>query len=143
MPTADSQMEIEAIPVCLPHLAAVKSCVTRSQASSDCMQWDLSGRWAITQSNGYNPSFDLHQKDQQLEGQATLGSAVGALTGSVIHDHFDVLVTWPTNRDGSPSLGRYTGQIVAGEITTGETHDEVRPTSHATWSGKGPARCLY
>jgi len=107
------------------------------QPEQSCTQWNVSGQWQINQSNGYTPIFDLQQNGNQIEGQATSGTAVAPVTGSVINDRFDVLVTWSSN-----SRGRYTGTVRPGMISDGESHDEANPGSRASWSGTGPANCV-
>jgi len=118
-------------------LARPYSASTSYQVWRRCAQWDISGEWVLKQSNGYAPMFVLSQNGTQLTGHGTYNGITGPLNGTLIGDKFNVLVSWSNN-----SRGRYVGSVVAGYISDGQGYDEAHPTSKASWTGEGAARCV-
>lgn len=61
-------------PACIALTGSLAACALLSPfaAQAACMgQWDLSGQWTLTQSNGYTVTLDL----QQTPGNEIKGSA--------------------------------------------------------------------
>jgi hypothetical protein len=112
-----------------------------------CQQYEISGSWSTSASNGYNATFTFHQTGTIVRGSAVLPAAEqtragyaspsGPFTGSLVGDQLDVTVTW-TRSDGSVLQGRYTGTV----SSTGPTQGRVSGTAAGpSWAGSGPLRC--
>ncbi len=119
---------------------------------SPCLQWDIRGVWQTQQGNGYKPVMTFSQSGTALSGSAVLTPAEaasagytgthGSITGTLIGDKLDIVVTWPPRANGSVPRGRYTGTVSQGQIAGAATSLETPAAAAVTWSGTGPAGCV-
>ena len=113
-----------------------------SIAQAAC-SWNVSGRWAIQQSNGAGVNFSLSQSGSTVRGTAfTPGIGTGNVSGSVKGRSLGFKIYWPKY-----SIGAYTGMINNGGFITGQTHDttlesRVFNTPQTAWHSTSPMKCL-
>lgn len=107
-----------------------------------CGNWDVTGRWAINQSNRFN---DVALNIRRQNGANFSGFAQwlsgdlreGTVDGKVVGNGVEFTVRW----DGG-AVGVYRGQIKDTGSVRGETYDATKPSSRATWYTDGrPALC--
>lgn len=99
---------------------------------------DVSGQWLIRQGNGFIVTVKVIQDErQQLTGSAAFFAGSGndrhevqssEIDGSVSDTDFVMNISW---NDGT--RGRYVARFEPDGILTGETFDQMHPTSQATW----------
>jgi hypothetical protein len=104
---------------------------SKSEREENRMSRDVSGRWVIHQSNGFEVAFDIVQNsDGGLHGS---GKVTGGLEangiGQVSDDAFLFVVDWHNNGGG----GDYNGTFDPVGRLTGITHDLANASSQATW----------
>jgi hypothetical protein len=121
------------------------------RAGAGCTQWDATGQWSVSQTNGISAGFNLQRTDVGLQGTAswghqegggvftgtdaviTTGSADGAING----DSFDVTVYWDND-----TIGEYTGRVDPFGRLTGTTIDKNNPHSVAAFHSDQTFKCL-
>ena|SRR5262245_43907897 len=96
--------------------------------------FNVTGRWIVSQSNGFDVHFALAQDPLRdtVEGTATytpgdVPTIRNGVTGNVIGDVFHVVVSWSTG-----SKGDYYATLGADGRLRGTTHDLGDPRSQAT-----------
>ena len=118
-------------------------------APGDCMQWDVSGSWLMTQSNGTNVVMRLQQNGTHLQGVAeyssynndnqkvqTVGGPVDGYyeTGNIVR----VTVYWSNS-----TAGVYVGQIDLQGKMVGFTNEKNNPENKANFQAyNGTVQCL-
>jgi hypothetical protein len=112
-------------------------------SAGGCLQWIVSGRWVVRQSNTSVPySYTLGQRGRVVSGTAIFGNGATAWTGTVrgtlIGDRFNVVVTLKSPQ-GRTIKGRYTATVGSGSMR-GSTHQIGDPSNRATWSATGQTR---
>jgi hypothetical protein len=119
-----------------------------SIAPVPCAQWDVTGSWSTSHSDGgYHPTFDFAQSGTTIGGTATLpgaewqgagyGGPTGSLVGSMVGDQLNVTVTWTPKPDQPAVSGVYTATIAAGGTLVDGHAGPV-----LGWLGGGPAVCV-
>jgi len=125
-------------------------------AAQECAEWDVSGRWYITQSNVGSVVFDVSQRGKVVTGKAGWSELVGgepilgiiqrgkdpafykgSVDGTVSGSRFELNVYWPTNR----AVGVYVGTIGPRGRIEGTTHDKLAPKNRATWFSDSLMKC--
>src|SRR5262249_19039941 len=92
--------------------------------------WDLSGTWAITQTNGFIANFELTQTGKDISGTATAQEMTGDVVGHVDGDEFTMTAHW-----NGTAGGEYKGHITERGIE-GDTRDLTNPGGEgALWYG--------
>ncbi|WP_347260528.1 hypothetical protein [Rudaea sp.] len=141
---------------------------SQSVAQAACTQWDMSGEWAIEQTNQPSPtSFTLEQTGTDLQGTASyrytrehggpildIGSVVddyaghGPAVGTIQGDSLKLTVYWNNN-----TIGIYEGRVGRQGLIVGSTYDAnsrpcppgalaCPPQTKADWHSNRTARCL-
>jgi hypothetical protein len=99
---------------------------------------DVSGSWAIVQSNGFRVAINVFQTNDQLT--ATASHSAGTVlsedaTGFVRGPEFDITITW-----NNGTKGQYTGTFTRGVFDSppngflkGHAKDLNNPGSEADW----------
>jgi hypothetical protein len=126
--------------------------VTTAAGPSACTQYMISGTWQTSESNNYHLTFTFTQSGTALTGTASFsdeegaragygGAISGPLSGTLIGNRLDFVVTMPPKLDGTLSLGHYTGTVSDGQVS-GSLRDDAVPNGPTfTWSGSGPTSC--
>lgn len=135
---------------------AALACASPALAQEECLQWDVSGRWYITQSNVGSVVFDLDQRGNVVTGRAGWSELVGGGTilgiiqqgqdpafysgsvdGTVSGNRFELRIYWPTHK----AVGVYAGEIGPRGRIEGTTYDKLHPKNRATWFSESLMRC--
>jgi hypothetical protein len=101
-----------------------------------CSEWDLTGKWYINQTNGFDVIFQIVQTGTQLSGDAwyyaknNSDGRHGSLEGHLNGDLFVIVAHW----DGA-GAGEYSGYITPKGLIAGNTTDLSNTSSRARWSG--------
>jgi hypothetical protein len=120
-------------------LAATLLAPDLSTHAASCRQWDISGHWTLSQTNGYTVKIDLSQDGSNITGSA-FGSAsskssevltTGSLDGSVEGNSLQFSVYWQVG--GGGAVGEYRGTINPRGRLEGDTYDKMDPHSRAGW----------
>ena len=113
-----------------------------SVASAGCLEWDLSGRWFLSQTN--MASGDVVVVDFLPNfGNLLRGSAAFRITGSdrvdgrITGNSFSFTVPWA----GIDSVGVYSGVIDDQGRIGGTSYDRNHPQTTAGWRGDRSAKC--
>ena len=119
-----------------------------STAQAGCAHWDISGHWAITQSNGITVTMDLTQTGTNIQGNAAYRTRVGSggpfipfgttISGQIagtIDDNNNILLTADWD-------GVYRGGVGSDAFFGGDTSNPAQPDVVASWRSDGPAKCL-
>ena len=124
-------------------LAAVGS---QASAASACTQWDTT--WVqLRQNNGYIVGLPSQPAGATVTGRTTLSQfgwnwqrqiGGGYVSGWTYQNRFTATIWWD-----SGGAGDYDGYIDASGLITGTTTDRYHPTSHASFTSIGRARCRY
>ena len=109
-----------------------------------CTDWDLTGKWYIGQTNGYDVIFQIVQTGTQLSGDAwytaknNSDGRHGSLEGHLNGNLFVIVAHW----DGA-GAGEYSGSIAPNGLIGGDTTDLSNTSSRARWSAdyRYPAKC--
>jgi hypothetical protein len=123
----------------------------------NCLTYNVTGVWQVTQTNGYSPTFNLEQHGTQITGTQVLSAedeargnytdTTSTLVGTVHGKTIDIIVTAPPKMDGVVVKGEYTGTLsestTAGQLVAqGAAGVPGNPTADGvTWTGSGPGRC--
>ena len=113
-----------------------------------CLQWDASGTWDITQSNGTRVKMKLQQTGTQLEGVASYSSydsdagrtdTIGGPVDGTFSDgkYMHATVYWSNS-----TAGYYRGTIAADGTMSGFSNEVGDYTNNATFRASGFPRCL-
>jgi hypothetical protein len=114
------------------------ACTTpRERSPLPCQQWNVSGPWSISQTNGFAITFILQQKQDALTGTADNGSGPVPVIGTMHDNQLAMTVSW-----ASGGAGRYTATMnPSGLLIEGFTHNLSMPSSTATWSTAEQFKC--
>jgi len=117
-------------------------------AEGACLQWDVSGLWIITQSNGTTVRMNLQQTATRIQGVAeysyynndlhkaqTIG---GPVDGYLEHGSFLRVTAYWSNS----TAGDYTGQVELDGGMNGFAVEKNDPGNKATFHATGYPRCL-
>jgi hypothetical protein len=93
-------------------------------------EFDVSGDWEASQSNGFVVKFDLQQTGMLVRGLAShsRGSVRGMAEGAVRENQFVLSVQWDNG-----TIGEYKGTFNVIGCLTGVTFDVNRPENQARW----------
>lgn len=134
-------------------LAALFAC----SAGAQCTQWDVSGKWSESQSDGYKVYLDLQQSNGILSGNAKYGYVVnhgkilgviqqggdpvtvtGTVSGKIVGNEYYAEITWKGR-----GKGIYHGKVSSNlGILSGNVHDFYDPKASATWSSDRGMNCI-
>ena len=122
-----------------------------------CLDWNVTGSWSVTQSNGYQPTWNLTQSGDHITGTEVLSATdeargnyagtTSSLTGTIVGDTMEIIVTSPPKNSGPAVRGEFLGNVTTGSGTgqgavSGPAGVPGSPRADGvTWSGTGPARC--
>lgn len=125
--------------------------------SENCVTFNVTGVWQVTQTNGYSPTFHFKQHGKQITGTEVLsaedearGNYTGTtsnLVGTVHGNTIDLIVTPPPKATGAVVKGEYVGTIsestTAGQLVAhGAAGLPGKPTADGvTWTGTGQGVC--
>jgi len=127
---------------------------TRSCTSTGgCTQYSISGAWQTNESNNYHIMMSFTQNGTTITGTARFtadegaragygGPASGTISGTLVGNQLDFVVTFTPKRDGSISRGHYTGTVSDGSISGTAKDDAVANGPTITWTATGPTRCV-
>lgn len=140
---------------CLTVLIGIATMPASAMAS--CAQWDASGAWSLTQSNGQGVRVSLQQDGSTITGSAqwpqiTKNSPVlgigqrgddivlhdGSVDGVINGNRFEVQIYWSRGRG---AIGVYTGEIGPQGRIEGRTYNRQNPSEQATWFSNATMRC--
>lgn len=110
-----------------------------------CSQWDITGKWKLSQSNNFHPDFTLTQQGATIIGNATVSteeqaragfsSPTGSIFGKIAGNQVTLVVIWPPrNSDRAVLSATYKGTV-----TDGQMEGKVDPND--SWSAEGPTKC--
>jgi uncharacterized repeat protein (TIGR03803 family) len=106
-------------------------------AASACSQWNVSGSWAVAQSNGFNDIFSIQQNGVVVTGTATDGGAPATIQGTMQGSEFLATVYWSTG-----GYGLYSATMTEdGKLTNGSGFNLSNPASTATWTTRAVFTC--
>lgn len=121
-----------------------------SAAQAACAQWNVSGFWLLTQSNGANVELELQQNGNVITGSAKWREIIdngilvsdekyhyGSVDGTVQGNSFNVQMYWTTDR----TVGVYTGEIGPQGRIEGRTYERSRPANQASWFSGATMNC--
>jgi hypothetical protein len=116
---------------------------TPAQAAPACAQYGVAGGVTLTQSNGWNVSFNSPgpifsgpANAVNPTTKAKLNAMQGTVSGGFTSgSHADFTITW-----NQGPVGHYTGDVAADGILRGNGVDEKTPSSTATYQSS-PLRC--
>jgi hypothetical protein len=122
------------------------------QSAAPCTQWDVSGPWVLTQSNGPVVKVHVQQSNGVLSGTARYckgcGQVVlpwqpfaaeydGTVEGTITGGSLRFLIKWLGG-----TAGQYVGGVNAEDgALRGRTTDVADRNSRASWTGNRPAVC--
>ena len=117
-------------------------------APGDCLQWDVSGSWHITQSNGTNVLMKIQQTGTHIQGVAEYSSynndagkvqTVGGPVDGTFESNriLRVTVYWSNS-----TAGLYVGQVEPDGGMTGYSHEQDDPGNKADFRASGYPNCL-
>lgn len=130
-------------------------------AHAQCTQWDVSGRWSMSQ-GGLTINLDIQQNGTTVTGNAAYRDIVnhrtyegaGSLDGTVVGNRFAIQVYWgrssisggtvlgPSHNTSSNGIvGVYTGTIGPQGRIEGDTYDRQKPSVRATWYSNTTMKC--
>jgi len=114
------------------------ACTTpRERPPRPCQQWNVSGTWSISQSNGFYITFIVQEKQDVLTGTADNGSGPVPMVGTLRANELAMTVSW-----ASGGAGRYTATMSpSGQLTEGFTQNLSMPSSTATWNTVAQFEC--
>jgi opacity protein-like surface antigen len=127
-------------------LVAVGALASQASAASACTQWDTT--WVqLRQSNGYIVGLPTQPAGATVNGRTTLQQygwnwqryvGGGYVSGWTYQNRFTATIWWD-----SGGAGNYDGRIDATGHISGSTTDRYHPSSTASFSSIGNARCRY
>jgi hypothetical protein len=141
----------------VPLIAAVVAAApSAALAVCESGEWDMSGNWTFTQTNGYVPSFQIEQKRGVLVGRGQYMNTQFYEEDDGLFDGAEFHVTYRSNLDGvikgntfeftirwsDTSAGVYTGVIDGNGFVGGSVYDQMSPANKAGWNADHPARCI-
>ena len=120
-----------------------------SPAIAQCAEWDVSGKWTLTQGT-FLIRIDLQQNGKVVTGDAIHNAKVnaqgqmfgagqdvtGSVDGTVEGDKFNVQIYWPDNL-----VGVYRGTIGPQGRVEGITYDKAKPSVNASWYSNRVMKC--
>lgn len=120
--------------------------------SPGCAQYVINGTWQTSQSNNYHLTFTFTQSGTALTGTAHFsdeegaragygGAISGPLTGTLVGNRLDFVVSMPPKLDSTLSHGHYTGTVSDGQVSGTARDDAVVNGPTVTWSGSGATSC--
>ena len=114
------------------------ACTTpKERPPRPCQQWNVSGTWSISQSNGFSITFIVQQKQDALMGTADNGSGPVPVVGTLRDNQLAMTVSWAWG-----GAGRYTATMSpSGQLIEGFTQNLSIPSSTATWSTVDQFEC--
>jgi hypothetical protein len=123
-------------------LARIKTKADKpSVIQATCRQWNVSGNWAVDQSNDYSSTFHVQQTETRLSGSAVLleSRVSGRITGNINGDRVVLQVQWHNG-----PLGVYIGTVSSdGQIIGGTTYDMAhRNAPRVYWRAIHRSRCV-
>jgi hypothetical protein len=106
-----------------------------------CAQWSVAGSWTTTQNGNLPVYFNFSQSGTTVTGTAsapTTSLPTGTVSGTLIGNQLNIVVTWTATVQGA-----YSGTVTTGQIlNNGQSHQVgAPPSSSVSWSGTGPATC--
>lgn len=128
---------------CLTVTLLLAGSLAPTSAAAGCAQWNLNGRWVLSQTNGYRTELDLRQAPGGgIIGQASYGDTHkdtgvgthfglggnGPVSGKIVGNKLTLVAEWT---DGS--TGEYIGEVGAEGQLTGITRDQKNRKNAAIW----------
>jgi hypothetical protein len=114
-------------------VASASASKTAAVPNVSCAKWDISGSWAVIQSNESKIStFDFVQKNRILTGTAIGPNFRGTISGVAKPGNVVFTIAWSNHY-----TGHYNGAISDRSIR-GKTYGKK---AKATWSATGPTGC--
>lgn len=119
-----------------------------AHADGECLEWNVTGPWTISQSNGTTVRMNLEQNATHLQGvgeysyynndEEKVQTVGGPVDGYLEHGSLVRVTAYWSNS----SAGVYTGQVGADGSMSGFTVDKNDPGNKATFRASGIARCV-
>jgi hypothetical protein len=125
---------------------------TDGEAATECLQWDVTGTWALRNTGGYNPTITLQQDGTTITGTftfpadevvtANVVSADNPITGTLEGDQL-VFVAEQEKKDGTTARGEYSGVVTETGLHNGTARDlSVPEGSSIGWGMDGEPSCV-
>jgi hypothetical protein len=131
----------------LPALLAVFAS-TPAFADGECLEWNVTGSWPLTQSNGTRVTLRLQQNGTHLQGVGEYSyysdaarqqqTVSGPVDGQLEHGNLVRVAAYWSNG----SVGLYVGEIQADGGMTGYTSDRNNVNNKATFVASASAQCV-
>jgi hypothetical protein len=112
---------------------SVPSDASADDDSGACAEFDVTGPWTGSQSNGIAITFEFTENGQELGGTAAYSGGRGAVSGTNVNNKLDFTVSWSSGIQGHYS-GTVTGNSLSGTTTSNG--------AHASWTATGSALCM-
>jgi hypothetical protein len=118
--------------------------VSATTSIAQCRQWDVGGKWTLTQAKNTVLFLNLSQNGNSITGQVTntvnrggkLTTYTASVDGSVNGNSFNVQMYW-----SGETIGVYNGTINNQGRIEGTTHDRKNPSAKVNWFSNSFMRC--
>jgi hypothetical protein len=124
--------------VFLASVCALSPCSVEARDPRAASYWDVSGDWALSQSNHIVVSLHLEQPEDNttiIHGRASYSASDGQVEGTLNGTNLHMQIYWKVGE-----IGVYDGKIDARGMIEGTTHGKVYSIIKATWFSSRPMK---